>query len=253
MNSYESKVYNQISILRSHLRGMIKKASQSKNSFESLINKYKLSSQYDKAFDSFNGFCSQYENERALNHLFECTEVIITNLHELISFKALPMKYEYQLSIICFSQSILHIPNLDFFVIEVVQKLWGKQAVENLKFSPKIPDSMIHIVPRDRFTLEELHFFASNFTKDLNMDFNWFFKNFPINAQNEPEKTSQVRVLGKNIFMKKVEPPQQKVTEYKGDAAVLPILPPFKKDSYMQLNQFVEDSLQKWNTWKFVV
>lgn len=253
MSVNESKISNYLAILRSNLRAMLKKASQSKTSFENSMKKYVLSSQYDKAFDSFNGFCSQYENERALKHLSECMEVIIANLHEVISFKVLPEKYEYQLSILCFAQSILHIQHLDFFVIEVVQKLWGKQSVESLKFSAKIPDSMVHIVPRDRFTLEELHFFASNFEKELKMDFTWFFDHFPINSQNPPENTSQVRVLGKNIFMKKVEPPQPTVAEYKGDSSILPVLPLFKKDSYMHLDKFVEDSLQKWNTWKYTV
>lgn len=253
MKNNENRVKEQLHILQAHLRIMVKKVTETKEHFLNLFKKYKLDGQYERAFDSFNGFCSQYENERALNHLIECVQTIYNNLHEVLSYKSKPEKYDYELSIICYAQSVLHIPNLDYFVLNVVQNLWKKETVESLKFSAKIPDSMEHLIPRDRFTREELHLFAHTFENDLNMDFTWFYNNFPINSQNTPEQTSQVKVFGKAVFMKKVEAPKPTVIEYKGDASVLPALPPFKQDSYAKLNQFVEDSISKWNTWKFNV
>lgn len=229
------------------------KATRTKASFKSCINQYVKNKQYEKAFDSYNGFVSQYEHERSLLHLDECINILLKNADAIFSAKAYPPQYEYQLSILCYAQTKFRIPQLDN-LLKSLSTLWGAQVIQSLKGSAKIPDSMTHLQARSQFTLEELHMFTHILEKEeLLMKFDWFYENYPINKTNLPEQVSNIKVLGKVINIKSAEDPPTPPPKPGNEGSPLPNLPYIDSDSYKGLCLFVNKSLENWNTMKSTV
>ena len=250
----EQSIRTQLSIIKSTVQNILKQVTQTKKSLLNVLNNKIAQKNYQDCLGTLNGFCCKYEQELATLYLSECINILISNIAQLANSKSCPSSLCTQVSILCYSRKILHIPQLDTLIDKLLAGKWGKQEIQTLTFSDKVPDMLVHLKPRDSFTLEELHLFVHRFESEMNMDFTWFYESFPITNKNLPESVTHVQVLGRTIHMEAVQPPkppEQKITRNVNKN--LPQLPPFTKDSYKQLVGFVDKSLKGWNTWRFVV
>ena len=240
-----------LSVVKSVLRTMLRTSNTTRNSTQSLLKRKVAEGAYTEAKNALPRLCCVFEQEAALNYLINCVDQVTANVTKLLDSKACPLDMVQFVAPLCYVRTLLTIRELESFVVDYLMRSWNRGEVEVLMRSNTIPDIVMHVNPRDTFSLEELHLFVHRFEKEMGMDFTWFYENFPVTSHSPPEQQQKVTVLGKEVQMKQgsqVLPTDlPAVNARRSTGKDLPVLPPFKEESYRKMVEYVSNALKHWN------
>jgi len=235
-------------IVSAHLRSMLTKSSLIRSkSQNTLLGQVKVGN-ISSAFNSFTSFCSSYEHETAINYLLQTIQVLTQNLEEIIQSKNCPQKYYSEVASAIYAVKENVCPELNEFIKNILVSSWAKGEVEKIQSSVTIPQVLSHMKRSNEFTLEELHSFAQEFERNslMKMNMTWFYENYPINSQNQPEQVVMVRSFGKPLSSNKTN--DIKETKSHEDLSKMAMFCRNVCDSdYEIIDTYVTSTIQRWN------
>lgn len=239
-----------LNVVRAMITTMLRQAANTRSATQSTIKRKVAEKAFTEAKNALPRLCCVFEQEIALNYVLNCINQTQANITRILDSRTCPPELVQFVAPLCYIKTLLTIRELDSFISDFLVRSWSRGEVEVLMRSNTIPDIVVHVNPRDTFSLEELHLFVHRFEKDMGEDFTWFYERFPVNSSSPPDQQERVTVLGKAVTMKKVNsvlpgdlPP---VDARRSTGKDLPVLPPFKEESYRNMVEYVDRALKNW-------
>jgi hypothetical protein len=252
-----------ILIINSSLRAISDKAKSVQKSTTNLVLSRVKASQWDDAAKKLPGLCSAFEQLSALSYIISSVAVVKDHISELLSSRTCPAAYVGAVAPLCYlnKEKLVKIEGLPKLVDQILTKAWSRDEIERLSRSPTIPESLIHINPRDTFSHEELHVLTHRIQDEQgSIDFRWFYEKFPLGSPEQNQEKRQIHLLDRHISLSgsisapapsaiSDSPPRHSSESHVRDD--LPQLRRFSEADYAQMVQYVDQSLKRWNTWTY--
>ena len=258
--SKAQKAKTQLAIVEASIKSEFKKTRLTRERSTNTMRTHLQSKNYPKAYECLTMVCSSFDKESALNYISESLKVVSRNLPSILESKICTPTIVNDVAALCYASTLGYFEGLSKFVDSFFVPQWTAAEVKNLAQSNLVPRELSKLKRPDAYTLEELHFFAQECERSLQIDMTWFYENYPINKERPPETKIQVSIAGKAISSTNIQPPAATPkfvkthtpivfpVHKKPDKPIQPLPEPriFKVEEFIDMENDIAETLKKW-------